>query len=83
MGVRYGSAISMSGQFFIVTTTTKERSEYASLEEAVIALNGVTELQSARGYMTERIPSGRHMSKHPDKPLVMFWLEDASGKVVS
>jgi hypothetical protein len=69
--------------FFIVTTTTKPRSEYASLEEAATALSGLTELQSARGYVTERNPSGRHMSKHPDKPLVMFWIEDASGKVVS
>jgi hypothetical protein len=73
----------MSERFFIVTTTTKERSEYASLEDAVIALKGLLELQSARGYVSERNPSGRHMSKHPDKPLVMFWIEDARGQVAS
>ena len=73
----------MSGQYFIVTTTTKEPTAYASLEDAVIGLKGLTELQSARGYTTERNPSGRHMSKHPDKPLIMFWIEDAGGKVVS
>jgi hypothetical protein len=73
----------MSGEFFIVTTTTKDRSEYASIGDAVTALKGLLELQSARGYVTERNPSGRHMSKHPDKPLLMFWIEDSSGKVVS
>jgi hypothetical protein len=73
----------MSGQFFIVTTTTKEPSEYVSLEDAVAALKSLTELQSARGYVTERNPSGRHMSKHPDKPLIMYWIEDSSGKILS
>jgi hypothetical protein len=83
MGVRNERATGMSGQFFIVTTTTKDRSAYASLDDAVIALKGLSELQSARGYVTERNPSGRHMSKHPDKPLLMFWIEDSAGKVVS
>jgi hypothetical protein len=73
----------MSGQFFIVTTGAKGRSEYATLEEAVAALNGLLELQSARGYASEKNPSGRYMSKHPDKPLIMFWIEDSQGQVVS
>jgi hypothetical protein len=73
----------MTDLFFIITTTTKERSEYACFEDAVDALSGLLELQTARGYMTERNPSGRHMSKHPDKPPVMFWIENAKGKVVS
>jgi hypothetical protein len=76
-------ATNKSERFFIVTTTTKERSEYSSIEDAVAALKGLLELQSARGYVSERNPSGRHMSKHPDKPLVMFWIEDAGGKVAS
>jgi hypothetical protein len=73
----------MTDLFFIITTTTKEPSEYASLEDAAVALSGLLELQAARGYLTERNPSGRHMSKHPDKPPMMFWIEDAKGQVVS
>ena len=73
----------MSDEFFIVTTSGKDRSRYSSLDEAVDALNGLLELQTARGYESERNPSGRYMSKHPDMPLVMFWIEDADGKVAS
>jgi hypothetical protein len=82
-GVRSEYSTRMSGQFFIVTTGAKGRSEYAALEDAVAALKGLLELQSARGYSSEKNPSGRYMSKHPEKPLVMFWIEDSTGKVVS
>lgn len=47
------------------------------------ALNGLLALQSAWGYLNERDASGRHMSKHPDEPIVMFWIEDSKGAVVS
>jgi hypothetical protein len=70
-------------RYFIVTTAAKERSEYASQVDANTALQGLLELQLARGYENERNPSGRFMSKHPDKPLVIFWIENAKGKIVS
>jgi hypothetical protein len=70
-------------RYYIVTTAAKERSEYTSQTDADAALNGLLELQLARGYENERNPSGRYMSKHRDKPLVIFWIENAQGSVVS
>ena len=69
--------------YYIVTTTSKERSDYTSLESAVAALTAMLELQSARGYKNDRNPSGRYMSKHPDNPPAMFWIEDTTGKILS
>jgi hypothetical protein len=70
-------------RYYIVTTAAKERSEYTSQMDANAALNGLLELQLARGYENARNPSGRYMSKHPDKPLVIIWIENAKGRVVS
>ena len=79
-----GSGASTDLEWFsLVTTATKERSTYSSLLDAKTALQGQLELQLARGYQNERNPSGRYMSKREDAPVLMFWIEDASGHVVS
>ena len=74
---------SVADCYYIVTTATKDRSQYSSLEVAQTALDGLLKLQIARGYANTRNASGRFMSKQPDMPLVMFWIEDENGKVVS
>lgn len=69
--------------YHLVTTATKERSIYTSLQQAEAALKAQLQLQLARGCQNERNPSGRYMSKCADAAVVMFWIEDAAGKVVS
>jgi hypothetical protein len=70
-------------EFFLVTTAAKERSTYHSLAEAEFALKAQLELQAARGCQNERNPSGRYMSKCADLPVLMFWIEDSRGSVLS
>jgi len=76
-------SMSAKARHFIISTTTKERSEYTSLIDAVAALQGMLELQAARGFENARNPSGRYLSKHPDNPPVMLWIENAEGSIVS
>ena len=58
--------------YHLVTTATKDRSIYPSLQEAEAALKAQLQLQLARGCENERNPSGRYMSKCADAALVMF-----------
>ncbi len=68
---------------YLVSTTTAEPTVYTSLADAVSALQSLVVLQEGRGYETERNPSGRYMSKHPENPPVIFWIENETGAVVS
>ncbi len=68
---------------YLVSTTTAEPTVYTSLVDAVSALQSLVVLQEGRGYETERNPSGRYTSKHPENPPVIFWIEDETGAVVS
>jgi hypothetical protein len=74
--------MSDNANHFLVTTTARKTS-YRSLGEATTALRGLIALQMGRGYETERNANGRHISKHPVNPAVVFWVENQGGVIVS
>jgi hypothetical protein len=68
---------------YLQTTTSAEPTRYGSLADALSALEALIVLQEGRGFATHKNPSGRYMSKNPDKPTVMFWIENENGELVS
>ena len=78
-----GVSVSEVECYYLVTTSTAEPSVYHSLVDAASAIQSVIVLHEGRGYETERKPSGRYMSKHPENPPVIFWIENETGAVVS
>jgi hypothetical protein len=69
--------------YYLRSTTSVEATRYGSLSEASSALEALIVLQEGRGFTTQKNPSGRYMSEHPDKATVMFWIEIEGGEVVS
>ena len=75
--------MSDAANYYLVTTTSADSSVYTSLVDAMAALQSLVQLQRGRGYESQRNPSGRYISEHPDLPAVLFWVTDESGDIVS
>jgi hypothetical protein len=77
-----GLAVKDVDYYFLRTTTSVDPTRYGSLSDANSALEALIVLQEGRGFTTQKNPSGRYMSEHPDKPMVMFWIEGEDGEIV-
>jgi hypothetical protein len=67
---------------YLVMSDPQDVVKYSTRSDALGALHNLLAKQAAEGYTTEREPSGRYRSTHPDGRTIEFWIDDSNGDIV-